>query len=284
MEVPGKATANWNELLSANLGSLKRTSFGQYSPGVLEAVVKPALVPAYNQCGVQSAAEADYGGEHIFIADLGTTLGAMCIFAQEKTLDGKPIAAYDGPQGEGYTRPGRTFVRRGRFYFSVKGSNESFGGGKGAVALVTEILKKIPDATKPDAEIERLRALPMMGRIPGSERYVPQSVFGFSALPRGFTADYGCGEAGLGLAHAAVHADKHVSELFEAVEKEAAAKGYQTSATAFGDKSVMLKKQGNPTFYLVMVGGQLGMAELDGGEIAVCEHVMREFVKVLKTN
>lgn len=282
VETAGKATANWAEILSPTVGTLRRTSFGQYAPDVLDAVIKPASVPAYQKCGVRSVAEADYGPEHVFVADLGSTLGAMCLFAQEKTLDGKPIAAYSGPQSEGYTRPGKTFVRRGRFYVSIKGSNESFGGGKNAASLAAALLQKLPDASQPDPEIERLRALPMLGRIPGSDKYVPEKVFGFTSLPRAFSADYGCGEGALSIAHAAIHADKKSSETFEEVTKEAEKMGFTKASVAFGDRAWMFTASKKPTLYLVQVGEQLAVAELEGAELPTCEHIMRELVRVLR--
>jgi hypothetical protein len=257
-------------LLPPTLAGLTRTSFTRHE----------ALALPYRDCGTLAAVDATYGPEHVSLIDMGTAVAALCIFGAEKTLDGKPIDDATVPQGEGYERPGHTFSRRGRYYVRVAGSVNSFGGGKNALALTHAILAELPNPSEPDPALEHLRALPMIGRIPGSDRYLPEAVFGFTALPRGYSSDYGCGEAGLSIVHLAWPAGVNAEALVRRAQQEAVAKGYAVQSYALGEGSLRFDKPGARSVYVVRVGNEVGAIEADA-PLTECAHLPRELVRVL---
>ncbi len=263
------------------LAGLKRTSFGQYDANVFSDIFKPAIVALYKMCGAVAGAEADYGQEHVILVDTGRAANALCVLGNEKTLDGKPIDQATVPQGSGYSRPGHTFAWRGRYYLRVVGSKNSFGGGTNALALTLSILAELPNPATPDPDIEALRALPMIGRIPGSDRYLPQGVFSFTALQRGFAADYGCGETGLSIAHIALPQGATAQQIATQLKTEATGGGYRSAAESLGDESYSLTKSGKPVVHVIRVGNTLAAIEADG-DINACAHIPRELVQVLR--
>lgn len=278
---PPAALPSLGQFLPQTLSGLQRKAFGQYEPKVFPDIFPPKIVALYNDCGVLNAADATYEKEHVILVDSGTAINALCVFGYEKTLDAKPIDEAKAPQGEGYRRPGHTFARRGRYYVRVEGSNQSSGGGRNALALTQSILNSLPNPSEPDPQLEKLRALPMIGRIPGSDHYMPYGVFGFTALPRGFSADYGCGDAGLSIAHLGLPPGVSAEQLLARALKEALAQGYTQQVYHLHEGAVRLDKPGKPTVYLVKVSDSAAAIEADG-ELTSCEHIPRELVRVLE--
>lgn len=278
---PPAAPPSLGQFLPQMLAGLTRKSFGQYEPKVFPDIFPAKIVSLYNDCGVLNAADADYDKEHVILIDSGIAINALCVFGYEKTLDAKPIDEAKAPQGEGYRRPGHTFARRGRYYLRVVGSNQSSGGGKNALALTQAILDELPNPTEPDPQLEKLRALPMIGRIPGSDHYIPYGVFGLTTLPRGFSADYGCGDAGLSIAHLGLPPGVNAAQLLGRALKEALTQGYTQQVYHLHENAVRLDKSGKPTVYLVQVGESAAAIEADG-ELTSCEHIPRELVRVLE--
>ncbi len=279
-----------SELLPATLAGLERGELRTLTPSeyVQSQRRDPYHARVYVACGLKSVLEAEYhdgkkSQERLTLFEMESPLGALCAFGNDKTLDGNPLQAYEGPQAEAYRVPGALFLRQGRYYARIKGSHQNYSGGKKAHALLQALSSSLPSPQSRDSQIEALRQLPAAGRIPGSERYLPNGVFGFAELGRGYSADYACGEIGASIANVSLPSGVDAEAVLKRTIAEAKARDYLISPWAFGDEGyVARQKSGQNAVYFLRVGRVLAALDADQALGPECHFMGEELAAKLR--
>jgi len=268
------------DVLPPMLAGLERTSSRTLLPAAYVQSQRrdPYHAKAYVSCGLKIALEAKYGDELVTVLELETPLAALCAFGNDKTLDGNPLDAFTGPQAEAYRSPGALFLRQGRFYAQIKGTR-----GTKALALLKALSFSLPNPQLLDPQIETLRQLPVSGRIPGSDRYLASGVFGWSELPRGYSADYGCGDIGVSIAHVALPSGVSAASVMKQVIAEAKGRSYNVFSATLGDDSVhVVPEGGGNVIYFVRIGEHLAVLDADAALPEVCGFLGEELKSIFQ--
>lgn len=273
-----------DEVLTPTLAGMQRKDLKLLSPTqfLVSQRRDPEHTKVYLDCGLVAAATANYGAESILVMELDSPLGALCALGNDKTLDGTPVDSFRGPQSEAFRERGAVFLRQERYVVRVKGSQQNSGGGAKAAALLKAIAFVLPNPKAPDSTIESLRQLPGSGRIPGSERYLSRSVFGWSKLEKGFSADYGCGDVGLSIANVLLDVSDNARTVQRAAVGEAHERGFQLENLGYGDESVLATKEGSNPAYFIRVGDLLAVVDADAPVPAACQFLTDELVSQMR--
>ncbi|MCC6808277.1 MAG: hypothetical protein IT381_12715 [Deltaproteobacteria bacterium] len=272
-----------SDVLTPVLAGLERTTYKRLTPAAFVAGERkdPYHARAYVECGLEAAVDASYGGERVTIFQLSSALAAMCALGNDKTLDGNPIDTFSGPESEAFRSPGWSYLRQGRYFVRIKGSQGNFGGGSRAAALLKAIAFLLPSPKTPDPEIAALRELPAASRIPGSDRYVSKGVLGGRALASGYSAEYGCGEVGVTIINV-TPSDRPAKARLAAFAAELQERGLVGEPSMFGDESMVFAASGAPArTYAVRVGELISVVDAEA-PIDACGELMTELVSVLR--
>ena len=140
--------------------------------------------------GFQSLRTADYrrAAEPVTTVDLydmGSSGNAFALFRNKANLEADPVEV--GTEGAG--SEARIEFWQGPYYVAV--SNPSPEESEHVLALARDVAASLP-AT--EAWPAYLKLLPEAGRVPRSEKYLPDSFLGYAVLKRAASARYTCGD------------------------------------------------------------------------------------------
>ncbi len=284
LAVPAEAPADpLDGLLAPMMAGSERTAYKRLTP---QAFVQnerkdPYHARVYVECGLEAVADAQYGAERVTLLELRSPLAALCAMGNDKTLDGNPIDSYAGPQSEAFRQPGALFLRQGRYFVRIRGSQQNFGGGPKAAALLKSIAFALPNPKSPDPAIEALRELPNQSRIPGSDRYLSNGVLGYQALGSGYSAEYACGDTALTIINIA--SEYPAKAMLTKLIDEAMKRAQTVEPYMFGDESVTIKPalNGPSRTYALRVGDLLAVVDAEGS-VEECGYLMEELTKLLR--
>ena len=140
--------------------------------------------------GFQSLATADYRRADepvttVDLYDMGSADNAFALFRNKANLEAEPVEV--GTEGAG--SEARIEFWQGPYYVAV--SNPSPEESEHVLSLARDVAKSLP-AT--EAWPAYLKLLPEVGRVPRSEKYLPDSFLGYAVLKRAVSARYTCGD------------------------------------------------------------------------------------------
>jgi len=141
--------------------------------------------------GFRALATADYrrASEPVTTVDLyrmGSADNAFALFRNKANLEAEPVEV--GTEGAG--ADARIEFWQGPYYVAV--SNPSPEERENVLALARDVAASLPPT---EAWPAYLKLLPEAGRVPRSEKYLPDSFLGYACLKRAVSARYTCGDA-----------------------------------------------------------------------------------------
>jgi hypothetical protein len=162
----------------------------EYAPGTLYEYLNGGA-DRYVTSGFQRLLHLRYqlGGDPLAsvaldLYDMGDELGAFAIYSAGRPADGEPRAW----GAEGYRDGSIACAYRGRLYIHGAADDER----QELLTMVEELVRRAasaaPGSTTGPAVLD---LLPVTGRVPRSERYVPEHLLGHAFLPGGVIATYG---------------------------------------------------------------------------------------------
>jgi len=150
--------------------------------------------PLYLDYGFEGLIQARYQrGDDPFatvtldIYDMGSELGAFGLYRSIRP----PVAEAENWGVEGYRSGTIAATWRGATYVQGEADDDRPDLIEGLDSLVASAIERVEGLQSLPAEVE---ALPIDGRVPGSERYVAADLFGHAFLPGGVVATYGNGD------------------------------------------------------------------------------------------
>ena len=141
--------------------------------------------------GFRSLATADYRRAEepvttVDLYDMRSSDNAFALFRNKANLEAEPVEV--GTEGAG--SEARIEFWQGPYYVAV--SNPSPEESEHVLALARDVAKSLPLTEAWPAYLE---LLPETGRVPRSEKYLPDSFLGYACLKRAVSARYKCGDA-----------------------------------------------------------------------------------------
>ncbi|HPG38677.1 MAG TPA: hypothetical protein PLP19_12560 [bacterium] len=148
--------------------------------------------PAYLHFGFQQVVtfvvmNPDSDEAVVDIYDMGDSLNAFGMYAQEKSAKGKPVTLGSGA----VIYSNSLYFWQDRYYIKLIAYSSSPAIASFLTRLGGLISARLPDR----GSLPQIFTLfPLQERVPGSERYYPQDVLGQAFLNNGYSAEYAAGE------------------------------------------------------------------------------------------